>query len=157
MFLVGLWHGAKWNFVIWGGLHGLFLVVFRILPGKVRNFYDGLPSFLRALFFFNLACFAWIFFRAADLGTALAVIKGIWTCKGLSVEGLSALAPVGLCLFAVAVIIHNYVEPKLTGWSETFSRWHWSFQAGTAYFLFVLLYLIGEANVSHKAFIYFQF
>lgn len=69
MLLGGLWHGASWNFVIWGGLHGLYLACERIVherwPGWNRNTRGG--RLLRVFITFHLVCFAWIFFRAHDL------------------------------------------------------------------------------------------
>ncbi len=73
MLLGGLWHGASWNFVIWGFLHGLILIVYRSL-GRRRGDSDSplqLRDIPRVLFFFHLVCLAWIFFRAADFAAAL--------------------------------------------------------------------------------------
>ena len=69
MLLGGLWHGAAWNFVIWGGIHGTMLVMER-LRGK-HSFYTRLPRFLRIGVTFVVVVFAWVFFRAADLPSAL--------------------------------------------------------------------------------------
>jgi alginate O-acetyltransferase complex protein AlgI len=69
MLLGGLWHGASWNFVIWGGIHGLFLALERILPGKSLWFF--LPQPLRIACTFLVISLAWIFFRAPDLPSAM--------------------------------------------------------------------------------------
>jgi len=76
MLLGGLWHGASWNFVIWGGLHGSMLV-FERLFGK-RPFYQRLPRFFRMTFTFLIVCFAWVFFRAADLPAAVDYFRGMF-------------------------------------------------------------------------------
>ncbi|TFH17380.1 MAG: MBOAT family protein [Lentisphaerales bacterium] len=68
MLLGGLWHGASWNFVIWGGIHGGMLAVER-LQGK-DSFYRRLPAGLRIAATFLLVCIAWVFFRAPDLPAA---------------------------------------------------------------------------------------
>jgi len=77
MLLGGLWHGAAWNFVIWGGLHGIMLIIHRWLPGS-RGVDDGeglrWADIPRILFFFHLVCFAWIFFRAENLVEAIDFI-----------------------------------------------------------------------------------
>jgi alginate O-acetyltransferase complex protein AlgI len=69
MLLGGLWHGASWNFVIWGGLHGAYLAFERAIhkrwPGWNRD--SRAMSLLRMFVTFHLVCFAWIFFRAHDL------------------------------------------------------------------------------------------
>lgn len=72
--LCGLWHGPSWNFVIWGGLHGLFMVV-GIVTNKPRTAIikklnltnSKFLGFFRILFTFHLVAFAWVFFRAHDL------------------------------------------------------------------------------------------
>jgi D-alanyl-lipoteichoic acid acyltransferase DltB (MBOAT superfamily) len=65
MLLGGLWHGAAWTFVIWGGFHGAAQVVERRLRGRFWT-----PAWLRWLIVFNLICLAWVLFRATDIGTA---------------------------------------------------------------------------------------
>jgi len=69
MLLGGLWHGAAWKFVVWGGLHGLLMVVERFL-GR-RRFYNRLPTALRTGWTFLLVLVAWVFFRADDVPGAI--------------------------------------------------------------------------------------
>lgn len=65
VFLIsGFWHGANWTFIVWGGLHGAYLLSERFLKLKIP-----LLSIQRS-FTFLLVCLAWLFFRAADIGTA---------------------------------------------------------------------------------------
>ena len=86
VFLIsGLWHGAAWRFLIWGGLHGGYLLIGRLTaPARNRlvkvlrlNAYPVVACAASMLFTFLLVCFAWIFFRAASLEQALAVIRGL--------------------------------------------------------------------------------
>ena len=69
MLLGGLWHGAAWKFVAWGGLHGALLAAERA-RGK-ESFYPRLPRALRVATTFGLVSVAWVFFRSADLADAL--------------------------------------------------------------------------------------
>jgi alginate O-acetyltransferase complex protein AlgI len=69
MLLGGLWHGASANFVVWGGIHGLALSLERA-RGR-RSVAAVLPRPLQTAFTFSVVCFAWVFFRAADLDDAL--------------------------------------------------------------------------------------
>lgn len=84
VFLVsGLWHGANWTFVIWGALHGFYLVFSQITKKYRQNFnralyIDKLP-FISVLTTFILVTFAWIFFRANNLSTAFYIINKIFT------------------------------------------------------------------------------
>jgi alginate O-acetyltransferase complex protein AlgI len=68
MLLGGLWHGAKWNFIVWGAYHGALLAYERG-RGK-RSFYGGFPRPLRIAFTFLLMLFAWVLFRADNLTAA---------------------------------------------------------------------------------------
>ena len=79
MLLGGLWHGASWNFVIWGGLHGAYLAGERAVSGGRDDTRPAHPlaTAARVLVTFNLACFAWIFFRARHLDHARAMIANL--------------------------------------------------------------------------------
>ncbi|MBW3561210.1 MAG: M20/M25/M40 family metallo-hydrolase, partial [Actinobacteria bacterium] len=91
MLLGGLWHGASWNFVIWGGLHGAALVVHKRATELWRG---SAPSRLRAslgwVFTFHFVLFCWIFFRAPDLATVKLVLSQLSTV----LEGLPHLGTV---------------------------------------------------------------
>ena len=65
MLLGGLWHGAAWGFVLWGALHGTYLVVERVLRGRIE-----LPAWFRRFVVLQLVVLAWIPFRAPDLSLA---------------------------------------------------------------------------------------
>lgn len=82
MVLGGLWHGASWNFVIWGTLHGGVLAINRAFQRRVKNiaFFQLPPVWYKALCFFatfHFVCFAWIFFRAQDFSTAMRVLESM--------------------------------------------------------------------------------
>jgi alginate O-acetyltransferase complex protein AlgI len=70
MVLGGLWHGASWNFVIWGSIHGVMLALER-MQGK-GSAYRKLPGPLKTAITFAIVCLAWVFFRASTLPRALA-------------------------------------------------------------------------------------
>lgn len=81
MLLGGLWHGAGWNFVIWGGLHGCFLVINQLWQHLCRRFTVKLPPQLAGILglalTFLCVVFAWVYFRAPDLATANRVAAGM--------------------------------------------------------------------------------
>ena len=90
MLLGGLWHGANWTFVIWGGLHGLYLVVNHawrsVVAGRAPA--QGVPSRIynpaATLFTFLCVVVAWIFFRAESFSSAILVLKGCFGYGGIS-------------------------------------------------------------------------
>ncbi len=93
MLLGGLWHGAGWTFVIWGGLHGLYLIFNHAWNAVTRRLkwrgFGGsvLGRGLSLLVTFAAVTVAWVFFRAPDLPTALHIIRGMAGLNGLgSVE-----------------------------------------------------------------------
>ena len=83
MLLGGLWHGASWNFVVWGAIHGVMLILERL--GGKQPFYERLPGCARAAITFVILCFTWVFFRAADLPEAVQYCR--------SMLGLTAQQP----------------------------------------------------------------
>jgi len=76
MLLGGLWHGASWTFVIWGGFHGLLLVIERF-NGK-KTHYHFLPDKAKVALTFVLILFSWVFFRADNLTEALHYFKSLF-------------------------------------------------------------------------------
>lgn len=77
MLIGGLWHGASWNFVVWGGLHGFIQVVYRLfdLDKKIKSVSNPLVVFLAWLLFQYFVWLTWITFRVTDFGKMLVVLK----------------------------------------------------------------------------------
>jgi alginate O-acetyltransferase complex protein AlgI len=90
MLLGGLWHGASWNFLIWGGIHGGYLA-FERAQGK-ESIYHKLPALLQVLITFFIVLIAWVFFRADTLPDAAQYLKcmfgGSTPGQGEAVRGL---------------------------------------------------------------------
>lgn len=76
MLLGGLWHGASWNFVIWGGIHGGMLA-FERMQGK-ESAYSKLPVFFQVALTFTIASLAWVFFRSTDFGSAWGYLLNLF-------------------------------------------------------------------------------
>ena len=86
-FLVsGLWHGASWNFVVWGGLHGVFQITGDAVKKLKSKLYAGMKvktgplsfGFGQIIVTFILVDFAWIFFRATGISAALGTVKNMF-------------------------------------------------------------------------------
>lgn len=75
MLLGGLWHGAKWNFVVWGAFHGL-LLAFERWRGK-RSVYEAWPGALRVAITFLIVLFSWVLFRADNLTLAIEYFQAM--------------------------------------------------------------------------------
>lgn len=79
VFLVsGIWHGAGWNFIIWGMLHGICILIHRIWKNSKRK----MNKFIGWFITMNLVNIFWVFFRAKDLASAIKVIKGMFDMNG---------------------------------------------------------------------------
>src|SRR3989454_12051100 len=81
MFLGGLWHGAAWTFVVWGLLHGSYLVVERVIRGLFEH--RAWANHLATRLFGGVAtyaavCIAWVFFRASDFTIAARMLRGMF-------------------------------------------------------------------------------
>jgi alginate O-acetyltransferase complex protein AlgI len=96
MLLGGLWHGAAWTFLLWGGIHGTALSAERFARERRPGF--RLPAWAGWLITFNVVCVAWVFFRAPDLDTAFAVLGG------LGIGGPSPLVTLPLVLLVVGSV-----------------------------------------------------
>ena len=79
MLLGGLWHGAGWTYIIWGGMHGLFLVI----NHSWKKLGIALPKFLAWLITFNAVIFSWVLFRASSLSDAVSMLQTMIGMKGI--------------------------------------------------------------------------
>ena len=150
MLLGGLWHGASWNFVIWGGLHGLFLAVHRALGRKEPG---GGPARRAASVFltFQLTCLAWIFFRAQGFSQATDFLRGLLAfTASWSDASLEIVIYLVLC-FALDVLLRRRARGHLL---FLFSR-NWALETALISLLLLLSLLVGENHV--VPFVYFQF
>ncbi len=124
MLLGGLWHGASWNFVIWGGLHGLFLGMERV-QGK-QSLYRRLPKGIQVSFTFLLVTIAWVFFRAVDLPQAFRYLGAMFGLGGRS--ALASLPsgilyqPYYVATFLLAVVV-TWWAPQTWDWSRKLTWW----------------------------------
>ncbi len=93
MLLGGLWHGAAWNFVLWGAWHGLLLIAFRprwlmALGERLEAGWTRIPSqIVRRLLFFHLVCVGWALFRATSLADCAALMRKMLDPTGLDLSG----------------------------------------------------------------------
>ncbi|MFN0101950.1 MAG: MBOAT family O-acyltransferase [Bryobacteraceae bacterium] len=147
MLLGGLWHGASWNFVIWGGYHGVLLSIERILgvqPGI------GIKQPIRMAVTFLLVCVGWVFFRAATTGEAVWILQQLGSGVGGKFpfspwESRMALATAGLAL-----------AEERWGWFERLVRLPGLGFAAVVAVMLLSLELFGVTDVNIP-FIYFQF
>jgi alginate O-acetyltransferase complex protein AlgI len=153
MLLGGLWHGASWNFLIWGGLHGGVLAVER-LQGK-NSVYRKLPKFLRIGFTFFIVLLGWVFFRTANLPAALQYLS---TLFGRTTPQSGADLIAGIIYQPYYIL--NFLVAGIVVWTLP-SAWEWT-QKITPLKAFACLALLWISlavllTQSYNPFIYFIF
>lgn len=105
MVIGGLWHGASWNFVLWGLLHGLALAVtrwFQVVRSNPKPSPNPALRVLRILVTFHFVTFAWIFFRAPNL----EVVRGILSQIGSGTVSFANVQPEFAMILALAIVCH---------------------------------------------------
>jgi len=165
----GLWHGANWTFVIWGALHGSFLIIENIFNGFKINFFELMPvRFIRRIFTLLLVVLAWVFFRAKSVSEAAEIIKKIITDIPNSVMALKNGKPVfaplhfdnskSLFLILIGISCFFFMEflREKNFFKKIFNRI--SFLRWSVYYTMVVFVIISlSLKVSEAPFIYFQF
>lgn len=119
MLLGGLWHGASWNFLIWGGIHGAMLAFER---GQGKNsFYRYLPRAARIAITFSIVLLSWVFFRTADLPTALSFLGSLFGITqpqpGAGLVSGIVYQPYYLLSLAAAAIM-AWTFPTVWAWTQ---------------------------------------
>lgn len=175
VFLVsGLWHGANWTFVLWGALHGFYLV-FGLLTKDIRAYFTrisglfklpGLQNALRILIVFSLTSFAWIFFRANSFADAMYVVSHLFAGWGsvVSVSGISNLlaslnvnreALIIAFLSVLILEVVQYLNAKKDGLSARIAALPIGLRWGLYYCAILAILFFGVFE--SRQFIYFQF
>jgi alginate O-acetyltransferase complex protein AlgI len=159
MLLGGLWHGASWNFVIWGASHGIALWLLRATTNYRRSVLERiqLPKILTTslgiLATFHFVCLTWVFFRAETLADASLIITGMFTHFGKPFidAAVFANAAIGIALLLL-VEINKWDSSDVSGWLKSYPR---TTAWATSYLLLIGIVLFGAE--SGAQFIYFQF
>ncbi len=102
--LGGIWHGAGWTFVIWGMLHGIGLIIYKIW----KRFGFRLPTILAWFITFIFINITWVFFRAKDLNNAFNVLKGMINIETLGV--LNSINFAWIAIFTLLIFVKNSNE-----------------------------------------------
>ena len=142
MLIGGLWHGASWTFVFWGGYHGLLLILDKI----GQPLLEGLPKILYRSMTLLLVVIGWVFFRATDFRMAISWLGQMFLPSGASWNVL----PVAMSWVAVGLLV-TFLVPET--WNLHFSsRKRWAVICALA-FLVTYLFMNGTESV----FLYYKF
>jgi len=168
--LTGLWHGASWNFIVWGLLHGMFMMFERLgLETALRRTH----VIVQHLYLLLVVQISWVFFRAQDLGHGITYLRAMFAGT-VSPAGIYALdnylTNYVLLAFAAGLLFSSGWAPRYCA-RRVFFSCRASQRAGRAavmvpalaafkailFFSVLFLCLVNVSAESHKAFIYFRF
>lgn len=160
--LTGFWHGASWNYVIWGLYFFIFLVIEKFIFGRII---DKIPGFIRRIFVLVIIYFCWIIFKFEDFPSLIAVLKGLFCLNGNAVNSLNVNITLrsNMFLLAFSVIaclplgrfIKNKLEEKrLTNGFVNAVYCVWEVIHPVALLAVSAMALAGD---TYNPFLYFQF
>lgn len=175
MLLGGLWHGANWTFVVWGGLHGLFLAVEKMIqdfnkkqaPPMIKKrslVVQGLAGLhivravqssklLLALFTFFLVNVTWVFFRSPDFTTAWSILSSMFTEVPGGAALLTTLTIIKISVIILLMLTFHWLMRNRNVLSMTTNiRW---WVLGLVWAAMLIMLILSQESTS--SFIYFQF
>lgn len=159
MLLGGLWHGAAWNFVLWGAYQGVILCIHRVWSGvrgagaKLNGALAGFGRAVNILLFLQVTCYGWLLFRAGSFDQIARFTRALFT--GWHAAGSVVPNPPLPTILGLGLLLLFDFSHYLTNDAQFYRRWpspvRGAFYASTAFVL-----LLGLSNESTQ-FIYFQF
>lgn len=153
MLLGGLWHGAAWTFIVWGGLHGIYLIIERVLKKSVPikiNVWNGI---LLAFITFTCVNITWVFFRARSFNTAWNMIKAMFYMQGEPIKILDTFSIVKVCFVVTLMFLCHWVM-RNTSLKEVSLKTS-PYILGIVWAIMTFLIIISQGT--GEQFIYFQF
>ncbi|GAA4432141.1 MBOAT family protein [Pontibacter saemangeumensis] len=179
VFLVsGLWHGANWTFLVWGGLHGFYLVIAELTKERRNAAMDAIGLVQQAPYCkavqtgttFALVCLAWIFFRANTIGDALYITTHLFSSLTETAQAivLNKHAERGVLLYlgqnrevfvlgVAAILVLVVIELSQRSGSLRLRISRYPFPVRVAAYNFLLASILLFGSFSESEFIYFQF
>ncbi|MDA7922739.1 hypothetical protein N9B73_13405, partial [Verrucomicrobiales bacterium] len=147
MLLGGLWHGASWNFVIWGAGHGLLLMIERRIPRFLPQ--NKFFQLIKLLLVFNGVALLWIFFRAPDFGSALDYLEAMFTATK---DGERSPSDTLLAILLGFTLYTGFLGKSLT--DRRFLEWGIIRQVAICVLTILMIFAFANASLD---FIYFVF
>jgi len=157
----GIWHGASWGFVIWGGLHGLYMGCSVFYKPYQKKLHDALRierteflKFCQIFVTFNLVSLAWVFFRASNFADAMYVVtnmlKGIYGVRYfISSTGKFNILAVAISLVIFIVVSYNVTKFNFLFQNKPLFRW--------ILYYALLFTILSLGKFGESSFLYFKF
>jgi alginate O-acetyltransferase complex protein AlgI len=157
-FLTGLWHGASWNFIIWGLFHGMFLIIERLGFAKILN---TLPKVIQHSYVLLTILISWVFFRADNLTNALQYLESMFVFRN-SAFSMGQFIFLTDAEFWIVLIFGLILSTPIKDYCNNFISKHpihfnWSYiHTAFVFFTFILSIIYLSAG-TYNPFIYFRF
>jgi Predicted membrane protein involved in D-alanine export len=157
MLIGGLWHGAAWRFVVWGGLHGIALAIERLLKSCIKIPQNIFTRIIGIILTFHFVTFAWIFFRVRDFSTAMELIGKISHLSFKAEHWLSvAAAYQNVLIVLLTGFIMHFLPARFVQWlQKVFTDMPVVAKALVIGLVLWLVYATASSEI--QPFIYFQF
>lgn len=152
----GFWHGASWNFLVWGLFHGLFQILERL---GLRKLLDKLPKFIGWIYTMFVVLVGWVFFRADTMGAALDYLGSMFSFNGGLSNAMAQFSNLSFFITVIAIILSAPLFPFIKKKAE-------KSEVGTKVFMIVEMVLMAVLIVTsvifltgsdYNPFIYFRF
>jgi alginate O-acetyltransferase complex protein AlgI len=150
MILGGLWHGASWMFILWGGWHGLLLATY--LP--LKKYVQALPASIRKLIFFHLVCFGWMLFKTTSIDQFSLLAGRLLFHFHFQALLVNWVLLKQVLFYAAIPIVYQYLQYR-RNLALPFSEWPTPCRAAVYIVLFYMIVIFGFSEA--QSFIYFRF
>jgi D-alanyl-lipoteichoic acid acyltransferase DltB (MBOAT superfamily) len=150
----GLWHGAAYTFIVWGFLHGVMMVIEKLVYGKQLKHLSErwcVSRVLRLCVTFTIVSFLWIFFRANDISDAFLIVRKIFVNHGaVFIDQMTFVCGIAsLAILLVKEFSEEFIRIKCSG---TIHRC-----CSYVLYIFMISYILLFGVLDGGQFIYFQF
>ncbi len=154
-FLTGMWHGASWNFILWGLYFGILIIIERIGFGKIL---EKLPSFVSWLYTFIIAVFGWVLFEITNLSDLAQFFKAMFAGSGLFVDNTGMyLLTSNILIFALCIFGSTTITKKVYEKINSANVKIIQVAAPIVQLVLMLLCTAYLVNATNNPFLYFNF
>ncbi len=162
--VTGIWHGASWNFMLWGAYFGVLIVMERLFLGKVL---EKIPAFFSWLYTFVLVVFGWVMFDAVDttivdigamFGEVFTYIGAMFGANGVFIDNtaFSAIMNYGI-MFALCILGSSDLIKSLSEWIKTKAPQWMQYSVPVVQMVVMLASIAYLSTASYNPFLYFNF
>jgi alginate O-acetyltransferase complex protein AlgI len=156
MLIGGLWHGASWLFVIWGGLHGCYLIIenkIRILHTKELT---KITEFFIIIFTYVVVSLTWVLFRSNNVNEAMTIFSNIFNSPiKQSLQGGLTISEINITLLISMLLVTWHIYIRKSSVENFYSKIHPVFRSALLISQIAIIFLFASGD--DRAFIYFQF